>query len=178
MTSLMIQASNRVFGLITYLPENVMKWAGGGGTQLGEGGDSSIAKQAFGAAVGAGGGGLSSMVGSDQNGKPTGAFSQLLGGITEAKEAAEEKKKSNELEGGGSQSNSGNNTDLAKMQGGNGIGNGDGGKTGKGIETNAETKTGDDAKEPTPDSDSGSDADESSAQAQQPGESQETKIDY
>ena len=38
---LVTQAANRCFGLITYLPENVMRWVGGQGMQLGESQDSS-----------------------------------------------------------------------------------------------------------------------------------------
>jgi len=38
---LITQAAHRCFGLITYLPENVMRWVGGQGMQLGESQDSS-----------------------------------------------------------------------------------------------------------------------------------------
>ncbi|MDA8191360.1 MAG: DotA/TraY family protein [Gammaproteobacteria bacterium] len=39
--------THKIFGLITWIPENVMRWVGGQGVQLGEGGDEQQTRQSF-----------------------------------------------------------------------------------------------------------------------------------
>ena len=59
-TILMLILVHKLFGLITWIPENVMRWVGGQGVQLGEGGDEQRARShvdAVGAFVNKGGAG-------------------------------------------------------------------------------------------------------------------------
>ena len=47
LTIIMLITTHKVFGLITWIPENVMRWVGGQGVQLGEGGDEQQTRQSF-----------------------------------------------------------------------------------------------------------------------------------
>ncbi|WP_349432838.1 DotA/TraY family protein (plasmid) [Methylomarinum sp. Ch1-1] len=55
---ILIVLTHKMFGLITHLPENTMRWIGGGGQQLGEQQDESRMRAIFAAAVHQGSGGL------------------------------------------------------------------------------------------------------------------------
>lgn len=52
MTMMVIQSANLIFGLINHLPDNVMRWIGGHGAQLGEQQSQGAVKAAFAAAAG------------------------------------------------------------------------------------------------------------------------------
>jgi len=106
MTMLMIQAAHRIFGLITYLPEHVMRWVGGSGSQLGEEHDSSAIKMAMGATAGVAASGAGS------GGKAlSGQVAQNKQSENAAKAEARDDKHRNELMSGLSQQQSDGGTE-------------------------------------------------------------------
>jgi conjugal transfer/type IV secretion protein DotA/TraY len=91
LTMIMIEAAHKIFGLITHLPENVMRWVGGQGAQMGETHSTGNVKAAFAYA----GGQMSSATG---QGAQSGIRAAQAGKKKEAK--LEKTTPANELEPG------------------------------------------------------------------------------
>jgi len=92
---LVTQAANRCFGLITYLPENVMRWVGGQGMQLGEGQDNSAVQGGATRGASAMAGGAGKMAG----GAPSATLNEAKQEAkSDAREAKAEAKQADALE--------------------------------------------------------------------------------
>ncbi len=98
LTIIMLTVTHKIFGLVTWIPENVFRWVGGQGVQLGEGGDEQRARghvDAVGGFVNKGAGPKAK--GADGAGEGAGSGSAGGGG----EEVGGEKVGGNDIAGGG-----------------------------------------------------------------------------